>query len=171
MYTIRLANQTDAQCLPAVEESAGQTFAGHPKFDWITHSDVQPVDNHIECIAQGMEWLAVDQHDKPVGFIMAQRLADSLHIVELSVCQSAQGQGLGKKLINQIISFAKIQQISQVTLTTFREVAWNAPYYQRLGFSIIEPAQLTEPLQEILQHEIDAGFQAIDRCAMQLMIQ
>ncbi|MEQ5205046.1 GNAT family N-acetyltransferase, partial [Providencia rettgeri] len=82
----------------------------------------------------------------------------------------AQGQGLGKRLIQQVIEFAQSQQIGQVTLTTFRDIPWNAPYYQRLGFSIMEEAQLTRELQDILQHEVDAGFQSIDRCAMQLSV-
>lgn len=170
MYSIRLATHEDAQFLPAVEESAGQTFAGHLKFDWIAHGEVQPVENHVECIANGLEWLAVDHHDEPVGFIMAEHLSDSLHIVELSVQQSAQGQGLGKQLIAQVIEFAKSQQIGRVTLTTFRDIPWNAPYYQRLGFSIMSTAQLTSELQDILQQEVDAGFQASDRCAMQLNV-
>ncbi|MTB68476.1 GNAT family N-acetyltransferase [Providencia sp. wls1943] len=170
MYSIRLATQEDAQFLPEVEASAGQTFAGHPKFDWIAQGEVQPLENHVECIANGLEWLAVDHHDQPVGFIMAEHLSDSLHIVELSVQQSAQGQGLGKQLIQQVIEFAQSQQIGQVTLTTFRDIPWNAPYYQRLGFSIMEETQLTSELQDILQHEVDAGFQKIDRCAMLLNV-
>ena len=27
-----------------------------------------------------------------------------------------------------------------LTLTTFSDVPWNAPYYQRLGFAIVEPS-------------------------------
>ncbi len=170
MYSIRLATHEDAQFLPAVEESAGQTFAGHPKFDWIAKGEVQPVENHVECIRKDLEWLVVDSHDQPVGFIMVEHLTGSLHIVELSVQQSAQGKSLGKRLITQVIDFAKSQQVSHVTLTTFRDIPWNAPYYQRLGFSIMAASQLTPELDAILQQEVDAGFQAADRCAMQLSV-
>ena len=27
-----------------------------------------------------------------------------------------------------------------LTLTTFRDVPWNAPYYERMGFVVFEPA-------------------------------
>ncbi|RUQ46321.1 GNAT family N-acetyltransferase, partial [Corynebacterium pseudodiphtheriticum] len=49
-----------------------------------------------------------------------------------------------------------------VTLTTFKHVPWNAPFYTRLGF---KPE--TDPrLAQILADEYAHGFEPGSRCAM-----
>ena len=54
-----------------------------------------------------------------------------------------------------------------VTLTTFRDVPWNAPFYARLGFRVIEA--LSPGLQAIRDHERDIGDDAFgSRVAMQI---
>lgn len=166
MYVIRLAIAKDAKFLPAVEASAGQTFLSHEKYRWVAEGDGQTERDHLDFIHHHFEWVAVNDNDEPVAFINAEKLSHSLHICELSVCQSWQGKSIGKQLIQQVMHAAKELGISTVTLTTFRDVPWNAPYYQRLGFQVIENHELTTELKDILQSEVDAGFTATDRCAM-----
>lgn len=170
MYSIRLANQQDAKYLPAVEKSAAQTFLGHEKFGWIAQGDGQTEKDHLEFIQLQMEWIAVNNSDEPIGFINFEKHENSLHICELSVCQQWQGKGIGKQLIKQVFNTAVNLGIARITLTTFCEIPWNAPYYQRLGFSIIEKENLISALQKIVQHELDIGFEPQDRCAMEIIL-
>lgn len=170
MAQIRLATSADAKYLPAVEASAGQAFTSIEKYKWLAEGDGQTEQDHLDCIAEQLEWVAVNDSGEPIGFINAESHHDSLFICEVSVCQQWQGQGLGKQLIKQVLDAALAHNITTVTLTTCRDVPWNAPYYQRLGFEILNKSQLTDTLRDILQYEIDAGFQATDRCAMAIQL-
>ncbi|PHM46146.1 acetyltransferase [Xenorhabdus mauleonii] len=166
MISIRLTKKADVSQLPIIEYSAAQLFRLIPELAWIADGHVQTVQQHLDYISQGNSWVALNESSQPVGFILASSLDDGLHIMELSVHQSWQKKGIGKALIEKGIQVAKQRHLAAVTLTTFRNVDWNAPYYQRLGFNILEPQQITEALQQILQNEIDYGFTQEQRCAM-----
>ncbi|MBQ0266971.1 GNAT family N-acetyltransferase [Providencia huaxiensis] len=170
MANVRLATTLDAKSLPTVEASAGQAFTSIEKYQWLAEGDGQTEQDHLGFISEQLEWVAVNDCDEPIGFINAESHHTSLHICEVSVCQQWQGQGLGKKLIKQVLDAALARKITVVTLTTCRDVPWNAPYYQRLGFKILEINELTTELQAILQSEVDAGFAAEDRCAMAISL-
>jgi hypothetical protein len=42
-----------------------------------------------------------------------------------------------------------------ITLTTFRDVPWNAPYYERLGFTVVEPADQGPELAALVAEEAE----------------
>jgi predicted N-acetyltransferase YhbS len=62
-------------------------------------------------------------------------------------------RGLGAALIEHLAETARAEDRPALTLTTFRDVSWNAPYYQRLGFVIIEPADQEPELAELVNRE------------------
>ena len=53
-----------------------------------------------------------------------------------------------------------------LTLSTFRSVPWNAPYYARLGFAELPAAELTPGLTEILAAETAFGLDPAERVFM-----
>jgi hypothetical protein len=53
-----------------------------------------------------------------------------------------------------------------VTLCTFRDVPWNAPFYQRLGFRPLASDELTPALGERMRREAEAGLPLDLRVAM-----
>ena len=55
---------------------------------------------------------------------------------EVSVRHDSQGNGLGRRLVEAAMEYAQSEGLRCVTLTTFAEVPWNAPFYERLGFCI-----------------------------------
>ena len=61
---------------------------------------------------------------------------------------------------------ARLNQLACVTLTTFTEVPWNAPFYRRLGFEHCAGATLDKRLAQILVQEYGCGFAPDSRCAM-----
>lgn len=169
--TIRQTEYHDAPFLPAIEQSAGQLFRKINDLSWIAESDVQDIQSHLAFIDKHAHWVAVNNENQPVGFIMTRDLPDSLFIHELSVSEAWQNKGIGKQLIQQVIAQAKYYQFPAVTLTTFRHVPWNAAYYQRIGFIYLADDNLPVSLQKILQREVtDAGFDRATRCAMQLTL-
>lgn len=165
--TLRLTQIDDASKLPAIEQSAGQLFSTLEDLSWISESGVQSVEKHLAFINHKGHWVAVNRENEPVGFIMTKPLPESLFIYELSVSQDWQNRGIGKLLIQKVKDEAKLHHFDAVTLTTFRHVAWNAPYYQRLGFSILSESEIPHSLQEILDDEVESGgFVKEMRCAM-----
>ncbi|WP_244182108.1 GNAT family N-acetyltransferase [Gluconacetobacter entanii] len=162
---IRAARPGDAAFLPAIERSAAQRFATIPALAGLATGDVMTAQAHRACIAECTCWVAQDDTGMIVGFLSARTQHDSLHILELSVRRESQGQGLGRALLH-----AAMHQVRQsrrtggLTLTTFRDVAWNAPFYRAMGFVDMD----TPPpwLGALLAEEIAGGFPAGSRCAM-----
>ncbi len=88
----------------------------------------------------------------------------------MSVSLAFQGQGVGRHLLLAAIEHARREQMRAVTLTTFRDVPWNAPFYQRMGFVDVASGEHDAHLLDALQNEIEQGFAAERRCAMQLRL-
>ena len=49
-----------------------------------------------------------------------------------------------------------------------RDVAWNGPYYRRLGFVDVPDEQLGPGLAALRAHESELGLDVSIRCAMRL---
>jgi GNAT superfamily N-acetyltransferase len=154
--------------LPAIERSAGTLFAGLPKLSHLADGPVIALAEHRWFLEDGWTWVAEDPAGTIAGFLCAERLAGNLHVSELSVHRTAQGQGLGRALLEAAIDHARQAGAPAVTLTTFREVAWNAPFYARLGFVMLEAETAGETLQRILAEEVTHGMPPGSRCAMRL---
>jgi len=58
--------------------------------------------------------------------------------------------------------------IDALTLTTFREVPWNGPYYQRLGFVYLTVEEETPGLRAIRSSERERGLDKWPRACMRL---
>ncbi len=169
-YQIRLARPEETQQLIDIERSAAQLFGEIPQYAWLATAEVQSAETHLRFISQGYSWVAVNAEDHPIGFINVEPLAQGLHIGELSVHQQWQRQGVGRLLIMQALGYALKNHYAEVTLTTFRQIPWNAPYYQRFGFEILTPADLSPALLALHQKEIQMGFSAECRCVMRLKV-
>ncbi|MBE9099037.1 hypothetical protein [Vacuolonema iberomarrocanum] len=76
-------------------------------------------------------------------------------------------RGLGRCLIVTIADYAWIQGYIALTLTTFRSIPWNAPYYTRLGFHTLEFDELPPDLLAIRQLEAEHGMSPGNRVCMQ----
>ncbi|GHC63845.1 hypothetical protein GCM10010136_05450 [Limoniibacter endophyticus] len=114
--------------------------------------------------------MIVNQVDQPLGFLSAEFINRDLHVWELSVGLENQRRGLGRALMEHAIAEAGKRRVDALTLTTFRDVPWNAPFYQRLGFHILENDQLDARLRATLEGEVAHGFLADTRCAMHLAL-
>ncbi|HWH87631.1 MAG TPA: GNAT family N-acetyltransferase [Pseudomonas sp.] len=163
---IRFATSADAQFLPAIEICAAQAFRLIDGLSWLAESAPMSVDRHRELIGLSTCWVAVDMQDRPQGFLSAERHVDDLHIHELSVSHSMQGKGLGRRLVEAAKDYARSNRLRSLTLTTFKNVPWNAPFYARMGFETKAQANLDKRLAALLNEEYAHGFAAGSRCAM-----
>lgn len=166
---LRATTLADTAALPAIERSASQRFLQIPELAWIADDQIISVAQHQAFAAAGLSWLAqADEH--PVGFLVAETLDSSLFIAELSLHQEWQGKGIGRRLLDYVAEQARAKGYTSLTLTTFRDVPWNAPLYARLGFELLADETLPAKLRQKKEEEAAHGLAYESRCAMRLML-
>lgn len=79
-------------------------------------------------------------------------------------------QGLGRQLLDAAGAWARQQDLTMMTLTTFTDVPWNGPYYARLGFEVVPEKEWTAGQRRIREHEAAVGLDAWPRVVMQRRI-
>ncbi|EHK64154.1 GNAT family N-acetyltransferase [Achromobacter arsenitoxydans] len=164
---IRLARPEDAALLPAIESSAADLFRSVAGLEWIAGDGVLPVATHQRLIAQRTVWVAQAQSGALCGFVDAEVCGDELHIWELAVDAGHQQMGIGGRLMRAACQHARAAGLSAVTLTTFRDLPWNAPWYARLGFREAD-APPGSRLADVLAAEAAHGLPAQRRVALRL---
>ena len=118
----------------------------------------------------GMLWVAADEADQPVGFLVAQVLDGKFHIAELSVAAACQRQGMGASLVEAAIWHGRDCGMRAITLSTYRDVRWNGPFYARLGFREIDPSAAGPGHVEKQREEAGAGHNPARRCIMMMQL-
>jgi predicted N-acetyltransferase YhbS len=103
----------------------------------------------------------------PVGFAHIMVLGPGIaHLEEVDVHPEHGRRGLGSRLVVAVCTWAATNGYSCVTLTTFRDVPWNMPFYARLGFEQIPPAELSPALLSVIEDETRRGLDPGRRVAM-----
>ena len=164
MYRIAAARPCDLPLLPAIELAAATLLAGHGPASVLAETTSQA---ELENAQQrGHLWVALAD-GVPVGFAHIEVLApDIAHLEEVDVHPEHGRRGLGKRLILAACQWAATNGYSWVTLTTFRDVPWNMPFYARLGFEEIAPEELTPALLSVVDDETRRGLDPNRRVAM-----
>jgi ribosomal protein S18 acetylase RimI-like enzyme len=162
---IRMAGVDDLPVIREIEGAAGRLFL-QTEFPNIADDEPMSIATLLAFQSQGQIRVAVDREDLPIGFAVTGVIDDLVHLHELSIHPNYGRKGIGRRLIDAVCVFAKEQGSPAVTLSTFREVAWNAPYYERLGFRILEEAELGRGLREIRNIEAQKGLPLDRRVCM-----
>ena len=114
----------------------------------------------------GRAWVAVDGADRPVAYLIADRVDGNLHVEQVSVDPAHARQGIGRALIEHLAGLARAEGVPALTLTTFTDVPWNAPYYERCGFRRLAEDELTPGLRAIREREAEHGLDRWPRTCM-----
>ena len=118
--------------LQDIEVSAGERFREIPSLAWIADDDVMSTETHLKYVNQSTSWVA-EVDNQIIGFLCAESAVKNLHIWLIAVQQEWQGRGIGRRLMETVIENAHHNKFMSMTLTTFREVPWNEPFYRSLG--------------------------------------
>ena len=121
---IRRARPSDYLRLQEIEVRAGELFRS-VGLDAVADDDPFT----IEELAVADVWVAVVDGGV-VAYALTMVLDGVTHVEQLSVDPAFGGQGFGRALLDHLGS--------PLTLTTFRDVPWNGPYYARLGFRVVD---------------------------------
>jgi GNAT superfamily N-acetyltransferase len=173
MGMIRLATVDDIEDMARIELDAGQMFTeledDIPGMA-IVGSHAADTEELAEHIVSATAWTAVDAGEGVVGYALALVVDGEGHLHQLSVQRSASRRGIGKALISEVIAWTIRSGYAALTLTTFRDVPWNGPYYARLGFVPMRPEEFGPELREGRAREFEHGVDVAPRIAMRLVL-
>lgn len=165
-YRLRLAREDDLEHLPAIEAAASTLFddlwgSGAAKPD--TPYALEPLRGALRA---GRLWVAADAEDRPVGFAFATVVDQQAHLQEVDVHPQHGRRGLGRALVGTVLAWAKVSGFDRVTLTTEREIPWNAPFYERMAFEVLPESDLGPELRALYDREVERAHAYNRRVAM-----
>ena len=141
-YAVRQATEEDKTTLTAIELNAVALFKTIPALADLGSDHASP-EQLSAWLSNGRIYIAED-NGKPVGYVAAVTMDTTLYIAEISSIQEYQGKGVGTRLVAAVFDWARELAAAaagsrpRVSLTTYREVVWNAPWYRKRGFKEVD---------------------------------
>ena len=167
MTAIRIAPAAAAHLgdIPGIELAAATLFSEADLPSEVRFKVTEPADLRA-ALQQNRLWVALTCENRMVGFAMADIVDGQAHLVEVDVLPDFARQGIGTKLIGVAIDWARSQSLVALWLVTFRHLPWNAPFYEKLGFSVVDPAEHGVELTSLIEEEAQLGINVENRVAM-----
>jgi len=162
---IRAVEAEDLPALQDIERAAGRWFRdiGMPE---IADDEPLTLDELAAYQRAGRAWAAVGKTGHPAAYLIADLVDGNVHIEQVSVHPGSARRGVGRSLLEHAAGQAAAEGVRALTLTTFSEVPWNAPYYERCGFRRLDDAELTPGLRAIRRREAERGLDRWPRVCM-----
>ena len=164
-YVVERARADDLRQLARVERAANVLFAQTAHAGAVA-DDVTAQGELEDALAAGLLWVARAPGGEPVGFALVELLDGAPHLEEIDVDPAHGRRGLGRALLGVVLDWARGAGHAAVTLTTFRDVAWNAPFYERMGFRALAPDEIGAGLAATMRDEAARGLDPATRVAM-----
>ena len=163
-YEITIARPQDLSRLPAIELAAAALLAGHAPAAVLNETTSEQ--ELTKAQAEARLWVAL-VNNQPVGFAQVELLEEHhAHLKEIDVHPDHGRRGIGTRLVETVCEWAARSGYADITLTTFRDVRWNMPFYASLGFEAIPASALSPALLRIMANEIQRGLDPSRRVAM-----
>lgn len=169
-YQIGRPRPHELASLPAIEVEAAAVF---PREDLTLEARGRglPLSFFEEVASAGSLWGArTIEPAAPVGFAAVMMLDGTPHLYEMDVLPEHGRRGLGRALVLHVARWARVSGFVSVTLTTFRHLSWNAPFYASVGFAEIPDPQLGSELRAAMAEEAGRGLASSKRVAMRLAL-
>ncbi len=168
MITIRQAIEKDFAALPEIEMDAGYEFS---KYDLsvVAEMPASPL-HYYQNLPTGSSVFVAWLDEAIVGFSVCKHVDQEGHLKEVSVLRKHMKKGIGRKLIDKAVIWAKDCGFNTLTLTTYRDIKFNAPLYEKLGFVAFEPDENWPELKAIREEERASGLDVQPRICMKLSL-
>ncbi len=165
MERSRIARADELTEVQRIEVASGAPFREIGMAD-VADMPPLPLDVLADRQRAGRVWVAVDAGDRAVGFAVVDLVDGCAHVEQLSVDPAYARRGIGRRLLDDVAGWAAERALPALTLTTFRSVPWNGPYYARCGFQELTGGEVTPGLVELLAAEAALGLDPAERIAM-----
>lgn len=157
MPAVRTAKEADLGFLPALEAASDTLLASAPGVRGSELLRLPPPAGTAELRA-ARQLLVVGE---PItGFARIEEVEGLAHLEQLSVHPASAGAGLGRLLVNAALRWARTHGYPGMTLCTFADVPFNAPFYRSCGFEVVEPRG---ELAQLRRHEVELGLDEAGR--------
>mgnify|MGYP001049867733 CR=1 FL=1 len=168
MVQIRLAGACDLTGLPAMELATGDLFRALG-MDAVA-DDNPPTTEDLARYQRAGRLLVADDGGRGGGYLLIDVLPGAAHIEQVTVHPNHARRRIGRDLIDAAEHWARRRGLTWLTLTSYRDVPWNAPYYARLGFDVLDQDELSPELRAVRQAEAARGLDAWPRVTMRRQI-
>lgn len=163
-FKIVPARPQDLPALAAIEVAAAKLLKGYAPECVLAETTSDKA--FLSAQQQGHIWVALE-NDAPIGFAHLRILdLQSAHLEEIDVLPTHGRRGIGTELVMTVCDWANTSGFRYLSLTTFRDVPWNMPFYARLGFEVIPSKDLSADLRAIIENERRRGLDPERRVAM-----
>ena len=169
-YVIGFARADGVAELLGIDVAAGAIF---PEEDLPAHMRDRglPLSFFETAAREGRLFVARQEAlERPVGFAVSMRVDGTSHLYELAVLPDHGRKGLVRALVEAVVKQARERGDTSVTLPTFRPLAWNAPFYMKLGFEMLDGGQIGPELMTCLEAETHRGLDPAKRVAMRIVL-
>ncbi len=133
-YFITLLSEPDIPALMATDRAASRMFEDTDLISQEALFDNVPRHVFEEAMINDHVLVARRPDGFPIGFALTSLRGDGLYLDQISVHPDHGQQGIGTALMVHVLEDAEARQLPYVTLSTFRNVPWNAPFYASMGF-------------------------------------
>lgn len=154
----------DLPGLREIERAAGESFRPLG-MDLVADDEPPSIAELAEFVAAGRSWV-VERDGRVVAYLTVAVVDGCGHVEQVTVHPDHAGRRLGAALVAHAAAWARSDGRPALTLTTFRLVPWNGPYYERLGFRWLTAAETGPQLRAIRAQENARGLDAWPRGAM-----
>ena len=163
---IRPATIDDLPEIQAIEVAAGERFReiNDPLIARCADDPPYGTAGLENASIEQRAWVAVDEIGSIIGFTVAWVVDGEGHLDQLAVAPAHGRRGVGRALVETVFAWTVAQELSSITLTTFRDVPWNCPYYEKLGFVVV--STLTPALQALVDEQATWGLEPSLRVVM-----
>jgi GNAT superfamily N-acetyltransferase len=161
---LRAATLEDLPALPAIEHAAGELFR-LVGMDLVADDEDPRPEELRPYVEDGRAWVWQDGDDV-VAYLVVDVVDGCAHIEQVSVHPDHGRRRIGAALLEHTAVWALARGLPALTLTTFRDVAWNGPYYLARGFRWLDDDELTPGLRERRRREIEHGLDRWPRGCM-----
>lgn len=168
-YSIRPAREQDLALLHALERAAVERFRG-TAYEMFTEDGGYEQDIYRAWFEHGAILIA-EREGELAGFATAEEVGEQGFYALLCVHPAHAQRGLGRALTEAIKAWCLTRGYTTLTMTTFPNIAWNAPIFERMGFRIMRQDELTPGLLAIRNEEIESGLAPEERVFMTIALE
>jgi len=167
--SINLSGKEHLRFIPGIEVAAASIFPGDdlPEDARFQVTDSAELNLAVEAARL---WVAVKEDKQPIGFAMANIIDGEAYLQEVGVLPEFGRRGIGRRLVNSVITWARVEGFKSVLLVTFKHLPWNAPFYAKLGFRKVQRASHGPEISQLFHEEKARGIDIDNRVAMRLIV-
>jgi GNAT superfamily N-acetyltransferase len=139
-FRIQRATAAHVDVICDIERTAVQMFRDHAAWRFYSRMSI-PKDLLEEEIRRGFVWVAMNEaSSEVVGFIWLDVAlhSDFVGIAEIDVLPAFHRRGIGSALLRHACAWAQDEGYRRVDLGTLPDIPWNAPFYAKHGFVVVD---------------------------------